>query len=207
MPPLLRRLLFSLGTVAVLVAAMLALHAHLRSYPELSYPPGPDQANYLNEAPQFQRHLLLDPKVPLYTVWYSLFYATAPNLYWCFYIERYALILLISVLVAFLGYRLFDHRTALMLGFATLNAKYLVVEPNGSNGLAAAMTVAAALCLTSRKSLRWPGAIFFLYLSMLARPEMIFSSSSCVCGPTFASPSVSTMTRMIVPGVMFFIAI
>src|SRR4051812_29459938 len=152
---------------------MLALHAHLRSYRELSYPPGPDQSNYLNEAPQFQRHLLLDPKVPLYTVWYSLFYATAPNLYWCFYIERYALILLISVLVAFLGYRLFDHRTSLMLGFATLNAKYLVVEPNGSNGLAAAMTVAAALCLTSRKSLRWPGAILFLYLSMLARPEMI----------------------------------
>jgi hypothetical protein len=159
--------------VVVLAAAMLALHSHLRSYPELSYPPGPDQINYLDEAPLFQQHLLVDPKVPLYTVWFSIFYATAPNLYWCFYIERYALVLVLSVLVAFLGYRLFDRRTGLMLGFALLNAKYFVIEPNGSNGLAAVMVVAAALCLTSRRSLRWPAAVFFLFLSMLARPEML----------------------------------
>jgi hypothetical protein len=158
--------------VVILAAAMLALHAHLRSYPNLRYPPGPDQINYLDEAPAFQQHLLVDPKVPLYTVWFSIFYATAPDLYWCFYIEHYALVLLLSVLVAFLGYRLFDRRTGLMLGFATLNAKYFVIEPNGSNGLAAAMIVVAALCLTSRRPLRWPAAIFFLFLSMLARPEM-----------------------------------
>jgi hypothetical protein len=121
----------------------------------------------------FQQHLLVDSKVPLYTVWFSIFYATAPNLYWCFYIERYALVLVLSVLVAFLGYRLFDRRTGLMLGFASLNAKYFVIEPNGSNGLAAVMVVAAALCLTSRRSLRWPAAVFFLFLSMLARPEML----------------------------------
>jgi len=170
-----RRFLFPIATVIVLAAAMLVLHARLRNYPELSYPPGPDQINYLDEAPLFQQHLLVDPKVPLYTVWFSLFYATAPNLYWCFYIERYALVLLLSVLVAFLGYRLFDRRTGLMLGLATLNAKYFVIEPNGSNGLAAAMMVAAALCLTSRKPWRWPAAIFFLFLSMLARPEMVIA--------------------------------
>lgn len=175
MPPTLRRFLFSLATFVVLAATMLVLHAHLRSYPELSYPPGPDQINYLDEAPLFQQHLLVDPKVPLYTVWFSVFYATAPNLYWCFYIERYALVLCLSVLMAFLGGRLFDRRTGLMLGFATLNAKYFVIEPNGSNGLAAVMMVAAALCLTSRKSLRWPAAIFFLFLSTLARPEMVIA--------------------------------
>jgi hypothetical protein len=161
--------------VVILAATMLVLHAHLRNYPELSYPPGPDQINYLDEAPLFQQHLLVDPKVPFYTVWFSLFYATAPNLYWCFYIERYALVLLLSVLMAFLGYRLFDRRTGLLLGLTALNAKYFVIEPNGSNGLAAAMVVAAALCLTSRKSLRWPAAVFFLFLSMLARPEMVMA--------------------------------
>ncbi|MGZ8842798.1 MAG: hypothetical protein ACXW18_03995 [Pyrinomonadaceae bacterium] len=175
MPTTLRRFLFSVATVLVLAAAMLVLHSHLRSHPELSYPPSADQINYLDEAPEFQQHLLVDPKVPLYTVWFSVFYATAPNLYWCFYIERYALILLLSVLVAFLGYRLFDRRTGLMLGLTVLNMKYFVIEPNGSNGLAAAMVVAAALCLTSRKSLRWPAAIFFLYLSALARPEMVIA--------------------------------
>lgn len=173
MPATLRRFLLSVATVLVLAAAMLVLHSRLRSYTGLDYPPGPDQINYLNNAPLFHQYLLVDPKVPLYTVWFSLFYATAPNLYWSFYIERYALILLMSVLMAFLGYRLFDRRTGLMLGLAALNAKYFVLESNGSNGLAAAMIVAAALCLTSRKSLRWPAAIFFVFLSMLARPEMV----------------------------------
>ena len=173
MPAILRRLLLSIITVVVLAAAMFGLHAQLRNYPELKYPPEPDQINYLDEAPAFHDHLLVDPKVPLYTVWFSLFYATTPNLYWSFYVEHYALVLLLSVLMAFLGYRLFDRRTGMMLGLATLNAKYFVLEPNGSNGLAAAMVAAAALCLTSKKSLRWPAAILFLFLSMLARPEML----------------------------------
>src|ERR1044072_7771471 len=173
MPAILRRLLLSIITVVVLAAAMFGLHAQLRNYPELKYPPEPDQINYLDEAPAFHDHLLVDPKVPLYTVWFSLFYATTPNLYWSFYVEHYALVLLLSVLMAFLGYRLFDCRTGMMLGLATLNAKYFVLAPNGCNGLAAAMVAAAALCLTSKKSLRWPAAILFLFLSMLARAAML----------------------------------
>ena len=168
-----RRLLPPVAIVLVLTAAMFALHPHLWDYPELRYPPGPDQISYLTEAPDFQNHLLVDPKVPLYTVWLSLFFASAPNLYWTFYVERYASILLLSVLVCLLGRRLFDLRTGFFLGFWTLNAKYLVIEPNGSNALAASMFVAAALCLTTRKPQRWPATVFFLFLSSLARPEML----------------------------------
>ncbi len=40
-----------------------------------------------------------------------------------------------------------------------------------------------------------------------ARCSMILRMSSCECGPTFASPSVHTITREIVPGLRFDAAI
>lgn len=168
------RALATAAMVVMLVPAFFLLHRGLQSYPQLIYPPGPDQINYLNEAPDFENHLLVDPKAPLYTVWFGLFYSVNRDLRWQFYAERIASIFLLSVLVAFLGRRLFDLRTGLFLGFWTLNCKYLVLEPNGTNALAASMFVAAALCLTSkRENLRWPAAVFFLFLSSLSRPEMM----------------------------------
>ncbi len=91
-----------------------------------------------------------------------------------FFLEKTASVLLFCFLLAVLGWKLFDARTALLIFVWVLNCKYFVAEPNGSHALAASMLVVSVLCFY----LPWRGAalaasVFVLLLSLKIREEMI----------------------------------
>jgi hypothetical protein len=166
----------SLSTLLLPFLSMLLLlgllHHNLSS--RLRFPDGADQDVHVASARNFIHNFTFEAKCPLYTAWLSLFCALGKDdPARCFLLEKYVSVFLLSLLTAYLGTALFDKRTGLLLGFWMLNAKYLLLEPNGSNALAAIMFVASALSLClHHRAIRLPLSLFFFFLSTLARPEM-----------------------------------
>jgi hypothetical protein len=140
---------------------------------DLHYPTSSDQDGYVENACNVAMRFSLSQKVPLYSIWLGILCSAEPDPQQCLIREKLISLLLLSVLCGLLGAGLFGQRAGLLFAFWTLNAKYLAIEPNGSNSLAAALLAASLLCLMlPRPGLRLPCAMLLLFLSSLARPEM-----------------------------------
>ena len=112
---------------------------------------------------------------PLYSTWLATIYLlNGKDLRRCFYVEKTVSVLLLSLLVAFLGLKLFGPRSAFLLFIWVLNCKYLITEPNGSHTMAAAMLVASVLCFhLPIRAATLPASLLILFLSTKVREEMI----------------------------------
>jgi hypothetical protein len=151
---------------------LLALHHDLSR--ELAFPTRSDQAFYLRAACDPLNRFALSQKAPLYSAWLGAFCSLSDmNPSRCFVREKLGSLFLLSLLCAYLGKCLFGMRAGVFLGFWIMNSKYIVIESNGSNVLAASLFVASLLCLfLPSRDARLPAATLLLFLSSLARPEM-----------------------------------
>lgn len=168
----------TLKYVAPLGVALLfvAIFSHHLLKENTYYPPIPDgdQDVYLNTAAEFPTDFTVSQKSPLYTMWLGTFY------YLCggdkqttFWVERYASLIILSAVVGYLGLLLFDARTAMFLAFWVADCKYVEVDSNGSNPLAASLFVGSLICLVAVKGkARLPLSVSLMFLASLARPEM-----------------------------------
>lgn len=147
---------------------------HTNLVERLPYPPKSDQTMYLAGGQQFAEEHLFFWRSPLYSLWMGIFYISSghdPKV--CFYLEKYVSMALLGVAIAYLGKRLFDFRTGLLMGIWALNCKYLVIETNGSHVFAAVLFTASLISLTlANKNARLPFAVLLLLLSTQARSEM-----------------------------------
>jgi hypothetical protein len=129
---------------------------------------------YLAAARYFAHHFIFFWRSPLYGAWMGVFYLVSgcdPQL--CFYLEKFASLVVLSLSVAYLGCRLFDIRSGLLMGFWTLNCKYVVLETNGSHALAATLFALSLNCLLLRnQAARVPTALLVMFLSTQVRSEM-----------------------------------
>jgi hypothetical protein len=168
----------TLKYVAPLGVALLfvAIFSHHLLRQESYYPPipGGDQDVYLNTAAEFPTNFTVSQKSPLYTMWLGAFYyVCGGDKQSTFWAERYASLIILSAAVGYLGLLLFDARTAAFLAFWVADCKYIEVDSNGSNPLAASLFVASLICLVAVKSkARLPLSVLLLFLASLARPEM-----------------------------------
>jgi hypothetical protein len=166
-----------LNVTLILIAALLllvfaALHYNLAS--RLAYPPNSDQTMYLAGAKYFAAEFRFFWRSPFYGAWMGVFYLLSGyDLQLCFYLEKYTSLFLFALSVAGLGYRLFDTRTAILMGLWVLNLKYVVLETNSSHILAATLFVCSTLCLlTLNEKKRLPVALLVFFLSTQVRSEM-----------------------------------
>jgi hypothetical protein len=163
----------SLGVIIALTFLTVGL-LHYRLPARLPYPPYSDQTMYLAAASYFARHFIFFWRSPLYGAWIGVFYLVSgcdPQL--CFYLEKFASLVVLSLSVACLGYHLFDIRSGLLMGFWTLNCKYVVLETNGSHALAATLFALSLNCLLLRnQAARIPAALLLMFLSTQVRSEM-----------------------------------
>ncbi len=140
----------------------------------LRFPSGSDQDSYLEAGKEFVEQAVFLWRAPLYSAWMGLFYfmsGEASQL--CFFFEKYFSVFLFSLLVAYLGQKLFDLRTGLLMGVWVLNCKYFIIEANGSHAMVGALFTASVLCLLlQNKHTRLPFALFFLFLATQVRIEM-----------------------------------
>lgn len=168
----------TLKYVAPLGVALLfvAIFSHHLLRQESYYPPipGGDEDVYLNTAAEFPTNFTVSQKSPLYTMWLGAFYyACGGDKQSTFWAERYASLIILSAAVGYLGLLLFDARTAAFLAFWVADCKYVEVDSNGSNPLAASLFVASLICLVAVKGkARLPLSVLLLFLASLARPEM-----------------------------------
>jgi hypothetical protein len=168
----------TLKYVAPLGVALLfvAIFSHHLLSQESYYPPipGGDQDVYLNTAAEFPTNFTVSQKSPLYTMWLGAFYyVCGGDKQSAFWAERFTSLIILSAAVGYLGLLLFDARTAAFLAFWVADCKYIEVDSNGSNPLAASLFVVSLICLVAVKSkARLPLAILLLFLASLARPEM-----------------------------------
>jgi hypothetical protein len=167
-----RRHLLALSLLAFLIGLLMAaLHSGLHD--RLAYPPASDQTMYLAGGTDFARHFRFFWRAPLYGAWMGFFYLLAgDDPQSCFYLEKYASFAVFSVSTAYLGYRLFDLRTGMLMGVWALNCKYLALETNGSHVLAATLFVFSLLCLLRRDAARLPASLLMLFLATQVRSEM-----------------------------------
>jgi hypothetical protein len=168
----------TLKYVAPLGVALLfvAIFSHHLLGQESYYPPipGGDEDVYLNTAAEFPTNFTVSQKSPLYTMWLGAFYyVCGGDKQSTFWAERYASLIILSAAVGYLGLLLFDARTAAFLAFWVADCKYVEVDSNGSNPLAASLFVMSLICLVAVKGkARLPLAVLLLFLASLARPEM-----------------------------------
>lgn len=141
---------------------------------KLSYPTGGDQDTYLVAGKASVEQLTFQWRSPLYSAWLGAFYLlSGRGLAQAFYLEKRASVLILSLLVAILGYLIIDARTGLLMGIWILNAKYFVNESNGSHALVASLfTMSLLFLLSSNESARLPVALLTLFLTTLVRIEM-----------------------------------
>jgi hypothetical protein len=163
----------SLGVIGALTLLALGLLHHDLSG-RLPYPPHSDQRMYLAGASYFARHFLFFWRSPLYGAWMGAFYLVSGcDLQLCFYLEKFASLAVLSISVAYLGYRLFDIPSALMMCIWTLNCKYVVLETNGSHALAAALfALSLSALLVRNREVRVPTSLLLLFLTTQVRSEM-----------------------------------
>lgn len=161
-----------IGIAALLLLVFVVLHYNLAL--RLSYPPNSDQTMYLAGAKYFAEEFRFFWRSPFYGAWMGIFYLLSGyDLQLCFYLEKYASLFLFGLSIAYLGYRLFDTRTAVLMGLWALNLKYVVLETNSSHTLAATLFVCSALCLlTLNEKKRLPVALLVFFLSTQVRSEM-----------------------------------
>lgn len=168
----------------VLAGAMIALAslASYRLFQSIPYPPGPDQEEYLAAGRSFAEHFVFFWKAPLYSAWLGIFHLlSGGNQQVCFFIEKAVSVLLLALLVAYLGRRLFDTRTGLLLGVWVVNCKYLIWEVNNSHTLTACLLVAGALCLfLPNQRARVPLALLAVFLSAQVRAEMMLPLAALI---------------------------
>jgi hypothetical protein len=129
---------------------------------------------YLAGGKDFAERFIFFWRSPLYGLWVGIFYLISGyDERICFYLEKYASMFLLSLAIAYLGNRLFDTQTGLLMGIWTLNCKYLVIETNGSHVIAAALFAISLLSLTfGDHRRRLPIATLALLLSTQVRSEM-----------------------------------
>lgn len=166
------RALKIIGSAAVVTFMVVALYQHFKA--RLVYPPGPDQEEYLAAGAAFVERFVFFWKSPVYGCWLGFFYVlSGKDLETTFYLEKAASVFLLSGLVGFLGSRLFDLRTGVLLGVWVLNCKYLLSEYNNSHTLTGCLFVASALCLLlPNRNARIPASLLLLFLSIKVRAEM-----------------------------------
>lgn len=164
--------LMTIGAAAIALSMGVTLYQRLKG--RLEYPPGTDQEEYLAAGAGFVERFAFFWKSPVYSVWLGFFYVlSGKNLGTTFYLEKTVSVLLLSGLVGYLGYRLFDLRTGALLGIWILNCKYLLAEYNNSHTLTACLFVASALCLLlPNRNARIPASLLLLLLSVKVRSEM-----------------------------------
>ena len=172
--PTKKQILGALGLFVILLALMFILHRHLPQ--RVVYPPTSDDQRgmYLQAGQIFADYGTFFQRAPGYSAWLGLVYlASNRDLRSTFYIDKYSSTFILIFLIACLGWRLFDFRTGVLLGFWGLNCKYLILESNGSHTFAACFFAGSLLSLLiKRDALRLPVALLLLFLSAQARSEM-----------------------------------
>ena len=162
--------------ISLVLAAVLFSPFLYHSFTQrLAFPSDSDQDQYLKEAKITGDQFRFAKVRQLYSSWLAGIYVIGgKDLRRAFYSEKTTSVLLLGMLVAFLGLKLFDARTALLLFIWVLNCKYLMTEPNGSHALAASMWVASVLCfyLPIRAAVL-PASLLILVLSLKTREETI----------------------------------
>jgi len=163
----------ALCVLSLLITLAMAV-LHFRLADRLPYPPQSDQTMYLYGAERFADHFIFFWRAPVYGAWMGVFYLLSGcDPQQCFYLEKFASLVLLSLLVAGLGYRLFDFYSGVLMGFWVLNCKYLVLETNGSSVMAAALFTLSLHCLVMRnRAAGVPAALLSMFLSTQVRSEM-----------------------------------
>lgn len=166
-----RALAVGLSISACLAVGWL-LYLKLPGY--VSYPPGPDQEEYLRAGVTAVERGLLFWKAPLYSLWLGLFYMlSGADLERCFYLEKAASIALLAGLTGYLAGRIFDLSAAMLAAIWVLNCKYLLQEPNNSHTLTACLyTLGAVLVVRGAPGARLPLLLLATYVATLVRAEM-----------------------------------
>jgi len=172
----------SLILFALLSLLWLLLFRHELSRP-LPFPPHSDEGFYLSAACDSAGGLILSEKAPMYSLWLrAVCLLNSCVAVRCLFWDRLCSIFLLSLLCSCLGERFFGFRTGVLFGFWIVNSKYIVIEPNGSNRLAAILFVVSLLCLfVPNRHARLPAATLLAFLSSLARPEMRVPLLAILC--------------------------
>ncbi len=162
--------MLSLLFVAVVVSPFLYHSLEQR----IPFPTDSDQDEYLSESRVIAEQFRFPLARQLYMTWLAAFEKVTGDLRETFFLEKTVSTLLLAFLLAVLGWKLFDARTGFLILIWVLNCKYLLIEPNGSHTLAAAMTVASVLCFyLPWRTAALPASLFILLLSIKVREEMI----------------------------------
>jgi hypothetical protein len=166
-----RALAVGLSISACLAVGWL-LYLKLPGY--VSYPPGPDQEEYLRAGVTAAERGVFFWKAPLYSLWLSLFYTlSGADPERSFYLEKAASIALLAGLTGFLARRIFDLGATVLATVWVLNCKYLLQEPNNSHTLTACLfTLGAVLVVRAAPGARLPLLLLVTYLATLVRAEM-----------------------------------
>ncbi len=139
----------------------------------LPYPPNSDQDGYLAAGANFAEYFTFMQRAPLYSMWVGIIYFfSGKNLETTFFAEKIISILLFSMLMIWLGWRLFDKWAGLLMFVWVWNCKYLLFETNGSHTLAACLFILSILGLFLPANIRLPAAMLMLFFSAMCRSEM-----------------------------------
>jgi hypothetical protein len=164
----------ALWSLSVGVAVVIAISTTINLSRRLPYPPGMDQDWYLETGQSFAEHFVFMWRTPIYSAWMGTIYLlSGESVKTTFFAEKIAAVALLSLLVCWLGWQIFDKWTGLLMAVWVWNCKYLLLETNGSHTLASSLFVLSLLCLYLPADFaRTPLAVLLLFLSGMCRLEM-----------------------------------
>ena len=132
-----------------------------------------DQYGYLEMGKAGLKTGLFAERSPVYSAWISLLCKLiSNNLIVLFYYEKIISVSILSGLMYVLGHRLFNKWTGLFFFAWTWNCKYLILETNGSHGMAAIFLVLAFIFLSVNHQFIRQVYIPMLFFSACCRSEM-----------------------------------
>lgn len=157
-----------------LIITLFWLILHLNLNQRFQFPTGSDQDTYLEAGKEVVEHGRFIWRAPFYGAWMGLFYfVSGKTLQICFNIEKYFSVLLLGLLVAFLGFRLFDLRTGLLMGIWILNCKYFIIEANGTHAFVGSLfTMSMISLMLENQYARLPLALLSLFMAAQVRIDM-----------------------------------
>jgi len=163
-----------LWRLSVFIAIVIAVSIAFNFSQRLPYPPGMDQDWYLENGRNFAEHFVFMWRTPVYSSWVGTIYLLCgSDIKTTFFVEKIIAVVLLSLLVCWLGWKVLDKWTGLLMAIWVWNCKYLLLETNGSHTLAASLFVLSLLCLyLPVEFARTPMAMLMLFLSGMCRLEM-----------------------------------
>jgi len=163
-----------LWRLSVIISVVIAISTAINLSKKLPYPPGMDQDRYLENGQSFAEHFVFMWRTPIYSAWMGTIYLLCgKSVETTFFAEKIAAVALLSLLVCWLGWKIFDKWIGLLMAVWVWNCKYLLLETNGSHTLAASLFVLSLLCLYLPADFaRTALAVLMLFLSGMCRLEM-----------------------------------